>query len=178
MLKIFPGLVFIILGKFDCFAYGNIASGIGAPPANFFFNLDGFPGYAVQLLAGGEVVAEDFNSLFTQIPEGEFRETTVTLNVGASHPRLGQQLAIRLVNLNIPGTPAEPGIEVDFDDIRLDASPRCLGDFDASGGTDGDDVIAFFAAWDAGDSAADVNGDTGVDGDDVILFFARWDTGC
>lgn len=157
---------------------GNIASGIAAPPANFFFDLDGFPGYAVQLLAGGVVVAEDFNSLFTQIPEGEFRETTVTLTVGATHPRLGQQLSIRLVNLNILGTAAEPGIEVNFDNVRLDAAPFCLGDFDASGGTDGDDVIAFFAAWDSGDLAADVNGDSGVDGDDVILFFARWDSGC
>ena len=157
---------------------GNIASGVGAPPANFFFDLDGFPGYAVQLLAGGVVVAEDFNTLFTQIPEAEFRETTVTLNVGASHPRLGQQLAIRLVNLNIPGTPEAPGIEVNFDNVRFDVSPFCLGDFDASGGTDGDDVIAFFAAWDAGDPAADVNSDNGVDGDDVILFFSRWDTGC
>lgn len=157
---------------------GNIASGIAAPPFNFLFDLDGFPGYAVQLLAGGVVVAEDFNTLFGQIPEGEFRETTVTLNVGVTHPRLGQQLSVRLVNLNIPGTPEEPGIEVNFDNVRLDSAPICPGDFDGSGGVDGDDVIEFFAAWDASDIAADVNGDSGVDGDDVIYFFARWDAGC
>jgi hypothetical protein len=38
---------------------GNIASGFGAPPFDQFFNLDGFPGYRVQLLAGNEVIAED-----------------------------------------------------------------------------------------------------------------------
>jgi hypothetical protein len=27
------------------------------------------------------------------------------------------------VNLNTPGTPDEPGIEVDFDDVQLDATP-------------------------------------------------------
>ena len=54
----------------------------------------------------------------------------------------------------------------------------CPSDFDCSGGVDGDDVIAFFAAWDAGDAGADVTADGGVDGDDVILFFARWDAGC
>jgi hypothetical protein len=39
-------------------------------------------------------------------------------------------------------------------------------------------VIAFFADWDAGNSAADVDASGGVDGDDVIVFFAQWDVGC
>jgi hypothetical protein len=43
---------------------------------------------------------------------------------------------------------------------------------------DGDDVIAFFGAWDAGLIEADANGDGSVDGDDVIVFFAGWDAGC
>jgi hypothetical protein len=54
----------------------------------------------------------------------------------------------------------------------------CPSDFNNDGGVDGDDVIAFFAAWDAGDLSADFNGDGGVDGDDVIGFFAAWDSGC
>jgi hypothetical protein len=37
-------------------------------------------------------------------------------------------------------------------------------------------VIQFFAEWDAND--ADYNGDGGTDGDDVIAFFADWDTQC
>jgi hypothetical protein len=54
----------------------------------------------------------------------------------------------------------------------------CLGDFNNDGGVDGDDVIAFFSAWDAGIITADVNQDGGVDGDDVIAFFNAWDSGC
>ncbi|MFZ4576223.1 MAG: PQQ-dependent sugar dehydrogenase [Phycisphaerales bacterium] len=54
----------------------------------------------------------------------------------------------------------------------------CVGDYDCSGGIDGDDVIAFFGAWDAAEAPADVDGSGSVDGDDVIAFFARWDAGC
>lgn len=54
----------------------------------------------------------------------------------------------------------------------------CRADFDCSGGVDGDDVVSFFAVWDAGEDAADINGVGGVDGDDVIDFFLGWDAGC
>ncbi|MFZ4575686.1 MAG: M36 family metallopeptidase, partial [Phycisphaerales bacterium] len=52
----------------------------------------------------------------------------------------------------------------------------CAADWNTDGGVDADDVIAFFAEWDAGD--ADFNGDSGTDADDVIAFFGRWDSGC
>jgi photosystem II stability/assembly factor-like uncharacterized protein len=57
-------------------------------------------------------------------------------------------------------------------------APLCPADFTNDGGVDGDDVIAFFAAWDVSAPRADINADGGVDGDDVITFFARWDSGC
>jgi len=100
---------------------GNIASGIGPPPCDIFgfFDLDGFPGYQVQLLAGGMVVAQDDNSLAGSIPEGEFALSTTEVSIGNSHPQLGQALTIRLINLNLAETPEDPGIEVDFDDVRL-----------------------------------------------------------
>ncbi len=53
----------------------------------------------------------------------------------------------------------------------------CIGDFNGDGGIDGTDVEAFFAAWEAGASAADVNQDGGVDGADVATFFAAWESG-
>jgi hypothetical protein len=53
---------------------------------------------------------------------------------------------------------------------------ECLADWNGDQAVDGDDVIAFFSNWDAGD--ADFNGDGGTDGDDVIGFFLRWDAGC
>lgn len=54
----------------------------------------------------------------------------------------------------------------------------CVGDFNGDGAVDGDDVIGFFNAWDAGTITADVNHDSAVDGDDVIAFFNAWDAGC
>lgn len=63
-------------------------------------------------------------------------------------------------NSTLPGAPA----------------PVCFADINTDGGVDADDVIAFFAAWDA--SAADYNQDGGTDGDDIIAFFTDWDSGC
>ncbi len=57
------------------------------------------------------------------------------------------------------------------------AGDGCFADYNNDGGIDGDDVIAFFADWDAGNSCADADASTGVDGDDVIAFFAAWDAG-
>jgi len=113
---------------------GNIASGT----ANFgFFNLAGFPGYRVDLLAGSTVVASDSNSLSGGIPEGEFRTSQVSLMVGPDHPALGESLGIRLVNLNLAGLPGAPGVEVNFDDVRLTAvavpEPANLGSIIAAG---------------------------------------------
>jgi len=101
---------------------GNIAS--GTSQSSDFFPLDGFPGYRVDLLAGGVVVAQDDNTLSGSIAEGAFAETVVELTTDASHPQLGQPLEIRLVNLNLvdPAFPSSD-LEVDFDDVRLDATP-------------------------------------------------------
>ncbi len=101
---------------------GNIASGTSM--GGQFFPLDGFPGYRVDLLAGGTVVAQDIGSLTGSIPEGEFATSTVSLITGSSHPQLDGALGIRLVNLNVVD-PAFPNsdLEVDFDDVRLDATP-------------------------------------------------------
>ncbi len=101
---------------------GNIASGTATNGQ--FFNLDEFPGYRVDLLAGGVVVAQDVNSL--SIPEGEFAVSTVSFTTGDAHAQLGQALGIRLVNLNL--IPAgftqvtSPDLEVDFDQVQLSAN--------------------------------------------------------
>lgn len=51
----------------------------------------------------------------------------------------------------------------------------CYADFNNDGGIDGDDVISFFADWDAGRMCADTDFSGGTDGDDVISFFGSWD---
>ena len=100
---------------------GNIATGIAVSGQTFF--LDGLPGYRVDLLAGGIVIASDNNSLAGSIAEGEFGESFVTFDAVGDHPQLGQALGIRLVNLNqTAGVPAGNDLEVDFDNVRLTAT--------------------------------------------------------
>jgi len=99
---------------------GNIASGTGID--NQYFNLNGFPGYRIDFVAGGVVLDSDINTL--SIAEGEWGTSTVTYTTGVTHAQLGQALEIRLVNLNVidPGAPTAD-IEVDFDNVRLNATP-------------------------------------------------------
>jgi hapalindole H/12-epi-hapalindole U/12-epi-fischerindole U synthase len=92
---------------------GNMANDSSANNNAFVFT--GFPGYRVDLLAGGQVIASDNNSLLPS--EGTFLTSQFSLSIGASHVLAGQALGIRLVNLN-----AAPGIEVNFDNVRLDAT--------------------------------------------------------
>lgn len=88
---------------------GNIAPD-GGP-----FNFAGFPGYRIALLAGGQELAFDNNTLLPG--EGRFLESTVQFTTGGTHASLGQPLGIRLVSLDGP-----TGIEVNFDHVRLDAT--------------------------------------------------------
>lgn len=101
-------------------AVGNIGSGTSAPGSSdgggVFYDLSGFPGYRVELRAGGLLLAADANSLAASLPEGRFGHTMLSFETGAAHAALGQSLAIRLVNLG------GPGIEVDFDDVQLSAT--------------------------------------------------------
>jgi hypothetical protein len=101
---------------------GNIASGVDV--ANNDYNLNGFPGYRVDLMAGGVVLASDNNSLAGLIAEGTFTTSTVQFSTGASHDQLGQALRIRLVNLNVIDLDfPDADLEVDFDNVRLSAVP-------------------------------------------------------
>ncbi len=88
---------------------GNLANDVTP------YDFDGFPGYRIDLLAGTTVLASDDDTLLPG--EGRFLTSTVQFSTGATHPNAGQALTIRLVNLD-----AAPGIEVNFDDVRLDAT--------------------------------------------------------
>lgn len=91
-------------------AVGNPTGDDPVPGISF----PGFSGYRVELLAGGQVLAVDDNSL--NIPEGKFKTSKVTYTSSATDTLVGQPLEIRLINL-LQG----PGIEVDFDDVQLTA---------------------------------------------------------
>ncbi|MHC4220271.1 MAG: hypothetical protein ACYSU7_17640, partial [Planctomycetota bacterium] len=70
-----------------------------------------FPGYQVQLWAGGELIADD-DSSFT--PAGQnFESSLVTFLALPDDPRLGQSLEIRLVSL---------GIQVNYDNVTLNGT--------------------------------------------------------
>lgn len=87
-----------------------------------FFNLTGFPGYRVDLLAGGVLLQQDLNSLAGALADGEVGTSTVVFTSGAFHAALGLPLAIRLVNLNVADpTDTSADLEVDFDNVRLGA---------------------------------------------------------
>lgn len=105
-------------------AVGNIGSGTALLPpysTQGFYNLDGFPGYRLQLLAGGVVIAEDVDGV--RPAERRWRTATVRLNVTGMHPQLGQELGVRLINRNQPEVAGVSGIEVDFDNVRLEEIP-------------------------------------------------------
>lgn len=143
---------------------GNIASGFAV--SGQFFVLDGFPGYRVELLAGGAVIASDDNTLAGLIPEGEFATSTVVFTTDGAPDHQGEPLGIRLVNLNVLD-PAFPGsdLEVDFDDVRLDASPAptCVGDVNGDGSTNASDFTIL--AGNFGDSVpVGTGGDLNDDG--------------
>ena len=96
----------------------NIASATSR--SGQFFNLTGFPGYRVDLLAGGVVVAQDLNALGGTLGDGEAGTSTLVFTSDANPVALGQQLAIRLVNLNVVDpAAASADLEVDFDNVRL-----------------------------------------------------------
>ena len=83
-------------------------------PANY-----DWPGYKVQFLAGGTVLAQDADTVV--IANDTFETITVThTSGGVSDPNVGQPLEIRLL---VIGAPADNWAELDFDDVRLTADP-------------------------------------------------------
>lgn len=99
---------------------GNIASGTSLDGT--FFPLTGFPDYRIDLLAGGQVIASDNNSLAGSLAEGAFSTSTLQFTADPDHLQLGQLLGIRLVNLNrIDPLFPSSDLEVDFDHVRLSA---------------------------------------------------------
>lgn len=76
--------------------------------------------YSIQLLAGGNLLAQDNSSL--PLSEGQFSISTVSYTAYAGDSNLGLPLEIRLSGIN------EPLKQVNFDLVTLDASPVGLND--------------------------------------------------
>lgn len=149
---------------------GDIASGQAV--SGEVFTLDGFPGYRVDLLAGGQVIASDNNSLGDAIVDGVFATSTVSITTDSLHGQLGQDLGIRLVNLN-QVDPAYPlsDLEVDFDNVRLGVEPAVVGDYNFDGVVDAAD----YTAWrDSLGSTVDLAADGDGDGEITIDDYEIW----
>lgn len=69
-----------------------------------------FPGYRIQLFAGGFLLAQDDNTLVP--PAGTWMTSTVNFTALSTDARLGLALQIQIVGLG--------GIQPNFDDVRLD----------------------------------------------------------
>ena len=112
-----------------------------SPVCRCFFNLEGFPSYRVELLAGGVVLAADDNTLLPA--EGTFQRTSIIFTgVRSDDPLVGEPLSIRLVNFN-----DIPGREVDFDDVQLTVADACPWDLDGDGEVGITDFLALLADW-------------------------------
>ena len=61
--------------------------------------------------------------------------------------------------------------------LELAVTIRPPADIDLDGDADSDDIIAFFAAWDAGEAGGDFDLDGDADSDDISAFFEAWENG-
>jgi len=85
---------------------------------NPLYNND-FPGYRVQILAGGSVIAQDNDSLSIEL--GTFVTSTVKFSVAADHAKIGEMIEIRLMTnaTMISDENSSLVYEVHFDDVKL-----------------------------------------------------------
>ena len=112
--------------------------------------------------------------------------TSVTVPAGTLEAGRPYELAITHVAMASDIDPTQPGtpvVTVSFERAtRIPATclapPSCIADFNQDGGVDGQDLEAFYLAWEAGGSDGDINQDGGVDGGDVEAFILRWESGC
>ncbi|QDU90954.1 hypothetical protein Pla175_43680 [Pirellulimonas nuda] len=153
---------------------GNIASGQAL--SGEFFDLSGFPGYRIDLLAGGAPIASDMSLLSGSIPEGEFATSTVVFSAAPSDPRLGLDLGLRLVNLNqVDPLAPTADLEVDFDNVRLSFAPSLDGDFNVDGAVNAADYTVWRDTLGSGlILAADANDNGVVDIEDYSVWASNY----
>ena len=157
---------------------GNIAS--GTAQSGQFFNLDGFPGYRVEVLADGVPLGQDNNSLAGTIPEGEFATTHVFFTTGSIPVN---EYQIRLVNLNqIDPLFPNADLEVDFDNVQLEQVViDDFGDLNGDGFVGIDDLNIVLSNWNQtippGDPLADPSGDNFVGIEDLNHVLGNWNAG-
>lgn len=77
--------------------------------------------FAIDQFLNETLLVQDLDTLI--IPEAELVLATISVDIGAGHTAIDDTLGIRLVNLNETRGVAGPlDLEVDFDDVRLNAT--------------------------------------------------------
>ncbi len=142
----------------------------------------GFGHYHIDIANAGEGGADAIYAGGDMVLGGNDEGATITLSlINGYVPVRGTMIQILGAGTRV-GTFANENLPLGWYMVYAGDSVfalfPCESDFNKDGAVDGDDVIAFFAAWDAGIAEGDVTGDGGVDGDDVIFFFEHWDSGC
>ena len=103
----------------EYYYYNDSTSSRHIWPSNeeFYYESKGLPGYKIDLLAGDDIIAQDYNT--QNIIDGQWIESNLEVGpFSPEHTNIGELLTIRLMNLN-----EGEGPEVVFDDVRLDAVP-------------------------------------------------------
>lgn len=103
---------------------GNVAS--FDETSDFPFDSDGFPGFRVQLVAGNEVIASTSEGTESALGEGLFDTVELLHSTGATAAGLGEELSIRLLNLNVTSETNNGGLDVAFDNVRFDATTETV----------------------------------------------------
>jgi hypothetical protein len=94
---------------------------VGNPKLGDYAGPNIFPGYRVQLLAGGVILAEDPDSL--AVPEDTWVTATLVYNSGAAPAQFGEALEIRLGTMANPSGGTGMDLYVLYDDVRLTVDP-------------------------------------------------------
>jgi hypothetical protein len=140
--------------------------------AHFHIDLAGAgEGQADAVFAGGGIVLSD----------GTEGATLTVREINGYAPAVRDRIQILggpVIDGEFESVNAPIGWTVEYESTGVFLRYGCESDFTGDGAVDGDDVIAFFEAWDSGAIEGDVTGDGSTDGDDVIFFFGHWDSGC
>lgn len=78
-----------------------------------------FTGYMLQLEAGGNLLAQDTDTISGAPVRGEWEERSLVFQAGPNHPLLGQPLGIRLTVPDLATGGSGSGL-VNFDNLALD----------------------------------------------------------
>ena len=145
--------------NYPCFANGDLTVSTCGASYNSklaVYSASGCTNFESRLLGCSDASCGDDGSVTIPVVAGQ----NYTIRVGGFNGATGSGN----LNLSLVTAPSCPW-----------GGDNCFADYNNDGSIDGDDVLSFYADWDAAENCADVDASGGVDGDDAITFFGLWD---